>query len=223
MFDNKNKAIELRKNGLSYRSIQKELGVPLSTLSLWFAHENWSKTIAQDLRKKNAKAASERLQKFKIARGFALQFAYARAKEEAEKEYKKLKKNPLFLPSLMLYWVGGDQTSKYYLRFQSADHLKIQVFTRLLEECLEVPQEDIRYNLLLSQGQHKAEIEAKWAQDLKIPLFCFTKTVFKRKPRGQIPFPTAVCTATYTSRIHKEKMLVWLRLVSKEFSKADIV
>jgi hypothetical protein len=217
VLNNKQRAIELRKSGLSYRAIQKELDVPLGSLSLWLANEKWSQEVSRNLKKESALAGAEHLKKFKKARGFALQFSYARAKEDAEKEYKKLIKNPLFLSGLMLYWIGGNHSSPYYISFRSADPRKVLLFRRFLEESLEVSPAKIRYSLLLSSRQKEDEIKEKWSKEVKIPLQSFTKSTFARKPRNKSPTPYAVCTTTYPSRTLKEKVLVWLRLVSESF------
>ena len=223
MFPLKQKVFELRKSGLSYRQIQKETGVSLSTLSLWFQDQEWSKQIGQNLLLQSAKEASKRLNQFKKARGFALQFSYARAKEDAEKEYKKLKKDPLFFAGLMLYWAAGDQASLYYCRLRSAEPLKINLFRRWLEESLNISPTSIKYSLVLSKGQQAQEIEEKWARDAKIPLQSFTKSTFLRKKKGKDSPISSVCTATHSSRYLKEKMLVWLRLLADEFRSAGMV
>lgn len=221
MFPLKQKVFDLRKSGLSYRQIQRETGVSLSTLSFWFKTEEWSKQIGQKLLLQSAAEASKRLNQFKKARGFALQFSYARAKEDAEKEYKKLKKDPLFFAGLMLYWAVGDQSSLYYCRLRSAEPLKINLFRRWLEESLNVSPASIKYSLVLSKGQNSAEIEEKWSKDAKIPLQSFTKSTFIRKNKGKDSPISSVCTATHSSRYLKEKMLVWLRLQGEEFASAS--
>jgi len=226
VLERKNKAIDLRKSGLSYRAIQKELGIPLSTLSNWFGGEEWSRKIAQNLMVESTKVSAVRLAQFKKARGFALQFSYAETKIEAPKEYKKFAKNPLFFAGLILYWVAGDQASKYYLRLKSADPQKIILFKKFLTEVLDLPNDSVSYHLTLSSGLKSPEIEQKWSEIAKIPLRSFTKSSFHRKPRGKTPNPSSVCTITYSSRILKEKMLVWLRLKAQELElpeKADMV
>ena len=166
MLYTKNKAIELRKSGLSYRSISKELAIPLSTLSLWFSKEKWSKDIGRTLSLRNAESGSRRLTQFKKARSIALQFSYARAKEEAAKEYKKFKKDKLFLAGLILYWFGGDHASPYYCRISSADPKKTLLFRRFFEETLSVPKEDIRYSLHISSGQNEKIVKKMWIEHL---------------------------------------------------------
>ncbi|MFH1611721.1 MAG: hypothetical protein ABH887_00400 [bacterium] len=53
MRKDKDLAIKLRKQGLSYLNISKKLDIPKSTLSCWFRDLDWSKKIKKDLSKKN--------------------------------------------------------------------------------------------------------------------------------------------------------------------------
>ncbi len=103
MFDKKTKAIELRKSGLSYRSIQARLGVSTSTISSWFSKEEWSKSVGKNLKSEASKVGAVRLAQYKKARGFALQFSYAKTQEDAQKEYKKYSKNRIIRDALKYY------------------------------------------------------------------------------------------------------------------------
>ena len=217
----KNKAFELRKNGKSYRSIQRELGVPISTLSSWLSDLSWSKEIGLKLAKDAELAGTERLARSRKVRGFGSQFFYAKAKQEAEAEYKKLKKNPLFLTGVTLYWAQGNRSSIYYVRLSSSDFQKIVVFKRFIEEFSKENVKKLRYSLLVTLP-FTPEIQTKeWSRKAKIPLQDFTKTTSRRKSKSNGSQPSVVCTATLSSRYLKEKMLVWLRLVASEFSETE--
>lgn len=221
MLELKNKAFELRKNGKSYRSIQRELGVPLSTLSSWFSDQDWSKEIGLKLAKDAELAGAERLARSRKVRGFGNQFSYAKAKQDAEVEYKKLKKSPLFLIGLTLYWAQGNHSSTYYVRVSSSDLQKIIVFKRFIKEFSKESADKLRYSLLITPPLvPKIQVE-EWSRKAKIPIQSFTKTTLRRKTRNTNSHPSVVCTATLSSRYLKEKMLVWLRLVASEFGEID--
>ena len=220
MFELKNKAIELRKQGKSYRSIGAELRVPISTLSVWLSPFGWSEEIARNLKREATLVGSTKLSQARKARGFALQFSYAKAGKEAELQFKKLKKNPLFIAGTILYWSAGDMKSKYYCKLRSADPQKMRLYKDFLEEICEVKVKFIRCTLQLSTVLDEEIAKNDWSQKAKIPLFCFTKSVFIRKKRNKTPLPTSACTTTYSSRYLKEKLLVWTRLLGEEFSKS---
>jgi hypothetical protein len=218
MFELRNKAFELRKSGLSYRAIQRELKVPLSTLSSWFAGEEWSANLGKKLRQEGAVLGATKLAQTRRARGFALQFSYAKAKQDAETEFKKFKKDPAFIAAVALYWASGDATSPYYCRFSTADPKKAGAFYALLTQFGDAPEQKVRCRLALSPTLQESSAVAQWHESSKIPLFCFTKSTFTRKPRNKSPKPWSVCTVTYSSRYMKEKMLVWTRLLAEELS-----
>lgn len=214
------KAIELRKAGKSYRSIQKELGVSLSTLSHWFAPLPWSQEIGSKLKKESSRVGTARLAASRKAKGFGLQFAYAKAKQDAELEYKKLKKDRLFMAGLVLYWALGDKSSRYYVRLSTADTAKMSVFKHFLEVSLETEATDVRYSLLITPPLYEKRAMELWSVSANIPIQSFTKSTFRRKKGTNPLLPSSICTATVSSRYLKEKMLVWLRLVAQD---ADMV
>ena len=217
MLELKNKAFELRKLGKSYRAISSELGVPIGTLSLWLSDQAWSREIGKSLKSESSKKGSARLAAARKARGFGLQFSYAKAKQDAEVEYKKLKKDRLFLSGLTLYWAMGDQASKYYVRLTTADMHKMALFIRFLQDSLGVEVSKAKCALTLPYSANEQDAMEIWSSNAKIPLQCFTKSSFRRKNKKKTENMNPVCSATLSSRYHKEKMLVWLRLVANEF------
>ncbi len=217
MFSIKDKAIELRKSGKSYRSIQQELHVPLSTLYTWLSPLSWSQEIGSELQKKSSERGAARLAQARKVRGFGLQFSYAKAKQDAEVEFKKLKKSPLFLSGLTQYWSMGDQTSPYYVRLSSADPKKMNMFRCFILEELGVAEEKVHYSLALSPSQSDADARQYWSTHAKIPIQGFNKSTFKRRRKNAVAINTSVCTAVVSSRYLKEKLLVWTRLLSDEF------
>ena len=101
------KAIELRRLGYSYSDISKELKVSKASIS------NWVKNVRLT---ESEKIVLEKNIKNKIKRGrmnssiamrsrkiFKEKIAY----ENAEKEFAKFSKEPLFMLGLGLYWAHG--------------------------------------------------------------------------------------------------------------------
>lgn len=221
MLELKNKALELRKAGKSYRSIKRELGIPLSTLSSWLSGLEWSKELGIKLAKDAELEGAQRLSRSRKVRGFGHQFSYAKAKQDAEAEFKKLKKNPLFLTGLTLYWAQGNHSSPYYVRISSSDTQKIVVFKRFIEEFSKDIAPKLKYSLLVTPPFVPQVQVNEWSSKAKIPLHNFTKATLRRKSRSNSSQASVVCTATISSRYLKEKMLVWLRLVASEFGETD--
>src|SRR3989344_2769843 len=102
-------AFSLRKQGKTYREIEKILIVSRSTLCDWFKNEDWSKHIKKSNTNKHIKLSKERLKKLHQGRRLMLEKKYKEVESEAEKEFQFFKKDPLFMAGLMLYAGEGDK------------------------------------------------------------------------------------------------------------------
>lgn len=218
MSDRKSKAALLRRSGKSYREISAELGVPLSTLSFWFRNEPWAQEIGKRLREQNTQKGMLGLAKHMRARSFALQFQYAKAKQEAAAEFKTLKKNPLFVAAISLYWGEGDKASLYNCRLTNVDPQMILIFRRFLTEIGNVPEEKIRYWLLLYPDLDESSCKDYWIEKAKIPKASFTKSIRIQGRHSTKKVAYGVGTVVFSSRYFKEKLLVWTLLLAEELT-----
>lgn len=120
--EEKNKAIELRKQGLSYREILEKIPVAKSSLCLWL------KSV------KLAKSQKQRLTAKKLAgmkRGWEARhrnrvLLTEKVKNEAKGEISRLSERDLWLIGTALYWGEGDKEKNYRpgagIRFSNSDH-----------------------------------------------------------------------------------------------------
>src|SRR5688572_23770642 len=109
MRKDKNAAYQLRLSGKSYNEIYEILKVPQSTLSDWFSKKEWSIKIRDRLALSAQEVSTMRIVELNKVRGKHLAEVYEQARQEARKEFKFLKYNPLFIAGLMLYWGEGDK------------------------------------------------------------------------------------------------------------------
>jgi hypothetical protein len=218
MSDVKTQAEILRKEGKSFREISAILGTSISTLSLWFRNEIWSQEIGKTLRIQNTEKGKQGLAKFSRARSFALQYHYEKGKQDAALEFKTLRKNPLFVAAVALYWGEGDKASKYNVRLTNVDPRMILIFSRFLTEICTVPENKIRYWLLLYPDLDEQSCKAYWIENAKITSNSFTKSIYIQGKHKTKKVTHGVGTVVYSSRYMKEKMLVWTRLLAEELS-----
>lgn len=76
-------AKELRKRGFTYKDISKIVDVSISTVSLWFSRETWSKSVTDDNQKRAAKENKKRISLLNTARGNQYKKMYAEAERSA--------------------------------------------------------------------------------------------------------------------------------------------
>lgn len=218
MTDARKVAETLRREGKSFREISAVTGNSLSTLSLWFRNDQWSKDIGERLRAENTEKGKLGLARYTKGRNFALQFHYEKGKQDAEKEFKVLRKNPLFVSAISLYWGEGDKTSKYNCRLTNTDPKMILIFQRFLTEICGIDEKKIKYWLLLYPDLDEVACKSYWIENAKISSNSFTKSIFIKGKHKTKKVSYGVGTVVYSGRYLKEKLLVWNRLLSEDLA-----
>ena len=223
MRKDKEKAIELRRLGKSYREIRDILGIPLGTLSDWFTKESWSYEIGLRLTEERRKNSKIEIKELHRIRGLQLREIYRTGREDAEKEFHLLNEDPLFVAGVVIYWGEGDKVSKNNCRISNTDPKMVKLFKAFLEDICNIPLVKIRCSLLLYPDLDEENCKLHWHRETGMPLENFTKTMFIKGRHKTKRLSYGVCNLVVSSRYLKEKMLVWLRLIGRENFKADMV
>lgn len=176
-FEEKLKAIKLRKTGKSYGEILKKISVSKGTLSMWLRDikltPQQEKRLYVTLRRRNAYKGAKLRQKRRIERT-------KRIIKEAPKESTLLIRNPLFLMGLMLYWAEGDKSENEELvKFSNSDPKMIQLIMKWFREICYIPKEKFKIALYIHKLHCRRDIEKYWSDITKVPLGQFNKTYIK--------------------------------------------
>ena len=220
MKSKKDLAIELRRLKKSYNEISVELSVSKGTLSGWFKDEEWSECIRIELNRKIQEGSKERiaaLAKINKKRWEAWREEF---RVEARYEYPTLKHNLLFSSGLCLYWGEGDSVvSNGMVRLANRDPRMLIVFRRFLQEICSVSIEKIKLWLLLYPDNDEEECKRYWSRTVGIPITQFQKTqrIDGKHPNNRLKY--GMCTIYLSSRGLKEKMKVWIDLLSGDLIK----
>jgi hypothetical protein len=218
MRKDRKKAFKLRKQGKSYSEIKQFLGVPKSTLADWFSKTEWSTKLRETLSQKAKKGNIVRLQELNAIRGERLAKIYQKARNEAQKEFKKLKFYPLFIAGVAIYWGEGDKTSKYHLKIANTDPGMIKLFVKFLYKVCGVPKEKIRAHLLLYPDLNPDNCKDYWIQQSGLSNDNFTKSTVIQGKHKTRRVQYGVCNIGVNSTYLKEKMSIWLDSIAKEFA-----
>ena len=122
----KNQAIALRRHGLSYSEILKQIPVVKSTLSVWFVDVGLAKKQRQLITEKRIAGrlrALESIRRNKIQRVRDI-------KDLAKKEVAVLIQDPFWLTGVILYWGEGtkERTHATSVKFTNMDLQMHQLF-----------------------------------------------------------------------------------------------
>lgn len=166
----KEKAIALRKQGLSYSEIMAQMSVAKSTIS------DWLHSVGLANYQKQALTEKKRLGQ---QRGAAAKKAQRLKRESAIKsiasnEVKEKIRDPLWLLGTILYWGEGAKQKPWSpsvgVDFTNMDLSAHKLFIRWSKRYLYAKKEDFRYEMLIHE---KADIEKArqyWSKNLSISL-----------------------------------------------------
>lgn len=145
-------AIKLRKQGLSYSEIRKQVPVSKSSLALWLHSVGLAKHHRQRLTEK--KRAS-------LKRGWdAWHMVRVKRTEKllrtARAEVGRISKRELWLMGVMLYWAEGSKQKPHNISqgliFSNGDPLMIQMFLMWLREAIKIAEDDIAFELYIHEN-----------------------------------------------------------------------
>ena len=219
MRHDKELAFSIRRQGKSYREIQKELGISRSTLCDWFKNEEWSNHIKYTNNNDSIKISTDRIKKMNLARGLMLEDKYNKVIEEAQKEYSIYHTDPLFAAGLMLYAGEGDHLSKGAIKFANIDFDLHKVFINFCKKFLKTDINSIKFSVLLYPDLDKNECIDKWSTELKIPKQNMYKpqVIIGKFKKRKLHF--GVGTSIILSSFLKHKLSFWINQIKFDLSK----
>ncbi|MFB6718206.1 hypothetical protein [Streptomyces sp. NPDC056358] len=175
--DLREKARELRRQGMTYDRIQVELGCSKSSISLWV------RDLPRPERKRTREEASA------IARR-GWEVALRRREEErqeakkrAQSEIDPMSTNELFLLGVGLYWAEGSKSKPHHTQervtFINSDPDMIKVFLAWLR-LLGVSNDQLRFHVHIHETADATSAERFWADLVGPGVGKFGKTSIKR-------------------------------------------
>lgn len=178
----KEKAIKLRKRGLSYSEILKKISVAKSTLSLWLRSVGLARKQKQKLTEKRLAAAlrgsiKKREQRIAITNEI---------KTKARNEIGKLSNRELWLTGVALYWAEGTKQKEHNVsqkvKFSNTDPIMIKVFLRWLQNICGIPKSEISFRISLHETAINKldKVQKYWAKITGLPINNFQKIDWKK-------------------------------------------
>lgn len=212
----------MRRDGKSYRYIQRETGVSRATLTKWFKNEDWSKHIS--VRNNPTQEESrERMIRLNMVRNLTLQYKYASVEAEAIEQYKTFKNDPLFWAGLMLYAGGGDKKTKHLVRLSNSEFYPHKIFKFFALKYMGIFDKGIHYSLIIYPNNDESVCKERWTSELFADKENFHKTQIIKGRDGAKKLQFGMCTTIICSTSLKKKVLKWLSLAENEKFNAIIV
>ncbi|MEK7228201.1 MAG: hypothetical protein AAB681_02505 [Patescibacteria group bacterium] len=214
MRQDKDKAFELRRAGKTYRQIQSELGISISTLSDWFRDVPWSKHLKVIYTNKTWSKEQHSL--MHIARINKLDALYKKSEEEAARDYKEYRKESLFWAGLMIYAGEGDKRSKHLVRVTNTEFYLHKIFIDFSIKYLDITREKLRCSIIIYPDLNESLCREMWSNILQIPRKQFHKTQVIQGKEKVKRLQYGIGMSIISSTVLKKKLLVWLSLAQDE-------
>ncbi len=198
----KQKAIILRKNGMSYAQIREKLGISKSTLSNWLSDIPLSSNQIKALGK-NSKKIENYINTMRIKREYRLNII----NKKAGNDIGTLKNRDLFIAGLFLYWGEGGKVNKSMLSFTNTNPDMIKYFIRWCSQCLKIDKDKLYVNLHLYSDMNTDETIRYWAKEISLNMNQFKKPYIKDSKLSGLTYKSGFGKGTCTIRLNsKEKM-----------------
>jgi predicted transcriptional regulator len=170
----RNRALEMRKKGMSYSQIREELGVSKSTLSKWLSDYPLSRERINELRG----SSERRIEKYRETRAKNREIKQAAIYKKLSEEIGLISKRELFLAGLFLYWAEGTKASPGSIIMTNTDPDMLRFFIDWLSSQ-GVDKSKIRGYLHLYSDMN-IDLQTKyWSESLGIPETSFRKPYIK--------------------------------------------
>ncbi len=185
-YGHKAEAIKLRRQGRSLKNINKNLGVPLSTLSGWLKHIEL--THAQKVKLENdwKKALINARKKAVVWHNSQKEMRIERAIEKANFTINNLNLNDIYILELalsMLYLGEGYKVNS--LGIGSSDPQILKFFLSAIEKVYGIERSSIKCELNLRADQDSCRTVKFWSKELKISTKNFNTISFDKRTIGK--------------------------------------
>lgn len=178
----KEKAIILRKKGLSYTEILAQVPVSKSSLALWLQSVGLSKRQKQRLTDKKINAAlrgalRKKEQRIKLSHEI---------KTKAQAEIGKLSEREAWLIGTALYWAEGAKEKEWHpgsrAQFSNSDQNMIRFFMFWLTEICGISKDRIAPEIYIHESHRKRvpAVVSFWSREISIPADKFKHIYFKK-------------------------------------------
>jgi hypothetical protein len=216
-FKDKEKAIALRKQEMSYSQIKAILGVGKGTLSSWLKNYPLSKERISQLSWKNDRRIERYRETMKNKREKRLKEFY----NEQKNKIFPLTKRDLFIAGLFLYWGEGGKTLPSSLTLSNTDPSLINFFIDWVINHLDFPKEKIHIKLHLYYDMDIKKETNFWSKKINISKKQFKNPYIKQTNFKAINYKRSFGHGTCNVQIGDarlcEKILMAIKAVSDKY------
>src|SRR3989344_4515262 len=212
--EEKQKALQMRKSGMSYSQIKDKLNVSKSTLSGWLHNMPLSEKRIRELRADNPVRIERYRNTMRAKKDTRLEGVY----KKISKDINTFSRRDLFLAGLFLYWGEGTKASNCSTVLTNTNPAMLKFFIKWLE-LFNVKRKNLKVKLHLYSDMNVKESLDFWSKELKIPTSQFQKPYIKKTSLKSLTykngFGKGTCSVIFNNRDTWEYIMMGLRYISK--------
>lgn len=176
------KSLELRKQGMSYSQIKAILGVSKSTLSIWLKDHPLSPERIVELRDRN----EQKIEKFRETMRFKRETRLENVYQLARQNISTLTDREFLMAGLGLYWGEGTKVGTSMVAVTNTDPSVHKFFISWLKKIHKISIDDLRVSIQLYSDMNPKEEIQYWSKTLHIPESQFNKPYIKNSSSSRI-------------------------------------
>lgn len=204
-YEDKKKAISLRKKGYSYNKIKEELGVGKSTLSSWLKDYPLSKDRIKELTSKS----SQRIEKYINTMNKKREDRFSDIFNVIKSDIGNISERELFVAGFFIYWAEGGKTNPNAATFTNTDFNLIQVYIKWLD-LLKIEKRNIRVKLHLYKDMDINKEISFWSRKLQVKKDNFLKPYIKNSNISDISYISNFKHGTCNVILYDTKLISYI-------------
>jgi|SRR3989344_126779 len=212
----KEEAIKLRLQGLSYSDIKSKLRLSKSTLSVWLRDYPLSEKQLEKLKDKVPQQV-ERCRNTKEKKYKArLDDVY----NKISKDISKLSNREILIAGLFLYWGEGSKSERYTCGFSNTDPSMVRFFLKWLR-LFNIENEKLHITLQLYSDMDVNKEIKFWSHELDLPTSCFRRPYIKKSTLSGLIYKRGFGHGTCFIRIFNRDLAEYIHMGIKRISLMD--
>ena len=210
----KQKAIELRKQGYSYTEIMNQVSVGKGTLSSWQRLLDLSDEQLLDLERRSKDKRDKGRSKAVLVNRAKRFSRVELAEKEALQEFESYKDDSRFIVGLSLYWAEGTKRDGS-VSFINSDPDMVVFMIEWVEKFLKIDRNSLKFRLFIHLPYKNENLESFWSEKIGIEKRYFQNTIYKPTMHNVKKRPNYKgCFRFYYSKIHDlRKIIMWQKLL----------
>lgn len=214
----KEKALKMRREGMSYSQIKAVVKVSKGTLSDWLKNISLPEERIRELRDFNAIRIEKCRNTKALKRNNRLELVYRKVEKDIG-TFKNMSEREIFLFGLFLYWGEGSKTDSYCIEITNTDPSMIK-FALLWFKTIGVNKEDLKIRLKIYKDTDKEYVTNYWIKVLGVDKTQFRYQI-KRTNQADITYKTGfghgTCSLVHWNRDKGEYITQSLKYIRNLF------